>query len=91
MARRNYEELRAQLAPEIRAAAQEQALTMMAAMAWEDLAKAQNLSREDWEKILRLKLAAGTATVAELRAIAARLGGRLEFHLQLPEGNMRLS
>lgn len=33
MARRNYEELRTQLAPEIRAAAQEQALTMMAAMA----------------------------------------------------------
>ncbi len=63
MARRNYEELRAQLAPEIRAAAQEQALTMMAAMAWEDLAKAQNLSREDWEKILRLKLAAGWSSI----------------------------
>ena len=52
---RNYEELRAKLAPEIRARAQARALAAMAAMPWEDLSQAQGLSADEWEKIFRLK------------------------------------
>ena len=52
---RNYEELRAKLAPEIRARAQARALAAMAAMPWEDLFQAQGLSVDEWEKIFRLE------------------------------------
>ena len=85
---RNYEELQAKLAPEIRARAQARALAAMAAMPWEDLSQAQGLSADEWEKIFRLKLAAGTATLAEPNAIAERMGGRLDLHLQSPRGEI---
>ena len=60
---RNYEELRAKLAPEIRARAQ--ALATMAAMPWEDLSQAQGLSADEWEKIFRLKRSAAKRSVAK--------------------------
>ena len=62
---RNYEELRAKLAPEIRARAQARALAAMAAMPWEDLSQAQGLSADEWEKIFRLKRSAAKRSVAK--------------------------